>query len=134
MLSNVRYYCPSVLLVGLLFLSLFLSGCGSREEKDIVSYVSDLGKSDFILRMGAANFLSQTAKETDVIAVPYLEVTLKDPRDEIRRYSAQALGRIRDYSSIPALIAGLDQEIPGSHDDAFLLADLRIREGLAGLE
>ena len=108
--SNVRYYRPSVLLAGLLIFSGFLPGCGSREEKDIVNYVSDLGKKDFILRMGAANFLSQEAKETDVIAAPYLEVTLQDPREEIRRYSAQALGRIRDYSSIPALIDGLDQE------------------------
>jgi HEAT repeat protein len=108
--SNVCYYRPSVLLAGMLIFSGFLPGCDSREEKDIVNYVSDLGKKDFILRMGAANFLSQEAKETDVIAAPYLEVTLQDPREEIRRYSAQALGRIRDYSSIPALLDGLDQE------------------------
>jgi len=108
--SNIRYFCPLVLLICLLILSGFLSGCGTRDEKDVVNYVSDLGKKDFILRMGAANFLSQEAKETDVIAVPYLEITLQDPRDEIRRYSAQALGRIKDYSSIPALIDGLKQE------------------------
>jgi len=108
--SNIRYFCPLVLLICLLILSGILSGCGTRDEKDVVNYVSDLGKKDFILRMGAANFLSQEAKGTDVIAVPYLEITLQDPRDEIRRYSAQALGRIKDYSSIPALIDGLKQE------------------------
>jgi HEAT repeat protein len=108
--SNICHFCPVVLLICLLILSGFLSGCGTRDEKDVVNYVSDLGKKDFILRMGAANFLSQEAKETDVIAVPYLEITLQDPRDEIRRYSAQALGRIKDYSSIPALIDGLKQE------------------------
>ena len=108
--SNIRYFRPLVLLICMLIISGFLSGCGTRVEKDVVNYVSDLGKKDFILRMGAANFLSQEAKETDVIAVPYLEITLQDPRDEIRRYSAQALGRIKDYSSIPALIDGLKQE------------------------
>ena len=108
--SNISSYCSSILLVCLLILSGVLPGCGTRDDKDIVNYVSDLGKKDFILRMGAANFLSQEAKETDVIAVPYLEITLQDPRDEIRRYSAQALGRIRDYSSIPVLIDGINQE------------------------
>jgi len=108
--SSVHYSRRVILLVWLLLFIGSLSGCGGRDEKDIVNYVSDLGKKDFILRMGAANLLSQEAKETDVIAVPYLEITLQDPRDEIRRYSAQALGRIRDYSSIPALIDGLKQE------------------------
>ena len=110
-LYNIVHHSRRALLLVCMLLSIgSLAGCGDREEKDIVDYISDLGKRDFILRMGAANLLSQEAKETDVIAVPYLEITLQDPREEIRRYSAQALGRIRDYSSIPALIDGLKQE------------------------
>ena len=134
--NNVRRSRRAVLFISLLIITGSLSGCGGRDEKDIVNYVSDLGKKDFILRMGAANLLSQEAKETDVIAVPYLEITLQDPREEIRRYSAQALGRIRDYSSIPSLIDGLKQENDEVRYDCILalggFEDPRVAEAIIG--
>ena len=81
-----------------------LSACGGREERDIINNISDLGDDDPLIQMAAAKALSTEAKEIDLVAVPYLIISLQDPRELIRRYSAQALGRIRDYSSIPALI------------------------------
>ncbi len=94
-----------------LFLALIISACAEQSgEKDIVSYVSDLRKDDFLQRMAAAKELSLLAEEIDVVAVPYLIEALKEPRELIQRSSAQALGRIRCYSAIPALIEGARNE------------------------
>lgn len=94
-----------------LFLALSISGCAEQAgEKDIVSYVSDLRKDDFLQRMAAAKELSLLAEEIDVVAVPYLIESLQEPRELIQRYSAQALGRIRCFSAIPALIEGTRNE------------------------
>jgi HEAT repeat protein len=88
-----------------------LSGCGDKGgEKDIVSYVSDLRKDDFLQRLAAAKELSLVVEEIDVVAVPYLIESLQEPRELIQRYSAQALGRIRCHSAIPALVEGLRNE------------------------
>ncbi|MFH1039362.1 MAG: HEAT repeat domain-containing protein [PVC group bacterium] len=91
----------------LFFICALLPGCGGREdEEDVVNYISDLSKEDFLQRMAAAKELSNRATGNDVVAVPYLVMSLQDSKELIGRYSAQALGTIRDYSSIPALITG----------------------------
>jgi len=98
------------LLAGLL-LAWSVSGCGEPEgEKDVVSYVSELRQDDFLLRMAAAKELSEIVEEADVVAVPYLIESLREPRELIQRYSAQALGRIRCLAAVPALIEGLRNE------------------------
>ena len=71
--SNLCYCCPSVLLVGLMIISGFLPDCGSREEKDIVNYVSDLGKKMAVgtyrnnLPHGDWTFWDQTGKKLKVV-------------------------------------------------------------------
>jgi HEAT repeat protein len=93
------------LILPVLFLTALLAGCGDGGgDKDIVSYVSDLRRDDFLQRLAAAKELSLEAEEVDVVAVPYLIEALEEPREMIQRYSAQALGRIRAYTAIPALI------------------------------
>ncbi|MEA1928334.1 MAG: HEAT repeat domain-containing protein [Candidatus Auribacterota bacterium] len=108
--NNTHYYLLSIFLLSLFIFSSFLAGCGDKEERDVINYISDLGSTDYLDRMAAAQSLVDEAGKIDVIAVPYLIIALQDTRNEIRRSAAQSLGNIRDDSSIPALIAGLDQE------------------------
>ena len=111
--STVVHRHPfSRLFISGLILGGLLTGCGGGSERDTINYVSDLGSDDPLIQMAAAKALSTEATEIDVVAVPYLIISLQDPRELIRRYSAQALGHIRDYSSIPALIknAGRDSD------------------------
>lgn len=121
--------CLPVLLI------VILAACGKKSgEKDVVSYVSDLRQDDFLQRVSAAKELASQVEEIDVVAVPYLIESLREPRELIQRYSAQALGRIRSYAAIPALIEGTRNESDYVRYDSVMalgrLDDPRIREPL----
>ena len=106
---SVRFF-PVLICLGAI-LAAAVTGCGERPMvDDVVSYVSELRRGDFLRRVTAAKELSLSVDENDVVAVPYLIEALKVPREMYQRYSAQALGHIGCHSAIPALIQATRDE------------------------
>ncbi len=139
-LSSVGGFSPSArflpVLIGLgAILAAAVTGCGERPmEDDVVSYVSELVRGDFLRRVTAAEELSRVVDENDVVAVPYLIEALAEPREMYQRYSARALGRIGCYSAIPALIRATRDESDYVRYDAALalggMDDRRVHRAL----